>query len=175
MMKWILLIAAAFAVRLSGLHLPVELGVVTAFWYGNALLGQFSATAARRVDWVTDAIKQTLHTATYAPNQDTHTFYSDLTNELTTAGGYTAGGVALGTKSVSYDATSNETRLIAANAAWTSATFTARFSATYSDTAGAGTTDPLLGYVNFGADQSVSAGTFTIQWDATGVLKITAS
>lgn len=174
-MKWLLLIAAVLVARAVHWHSPVQLDVVTAFWYGNALLGQYSATAARRVDWVTDSVKTALCTSTYAPNQDTHTFFSDITNELPTAGGYTAGGVALGTKSVSYDATTNETRLIAANASWASATFTARFSVTYSDTAGAGTTDPLLGYVNFGADQSVSSGTFTIQWDATGVLKITAS
>lgn len=174
-MKWLLLIAAALVARAVHWHAPVQLDVVTAFWYGNALLGQYSATAARRIDWVTDSIKQTLHNSTYTPNQDTHTFYSDLTNELTTGSGYTAGGVALGTKSVSYDATTNETRLIAANAAWTSATLTARYSVTYSDTAGAGTTDPLMGYVNFGADQSVSSGTFTITWDATGVLKIVAA
>jgi hypothetical protein len=174
-MRWLLLIVAALAARAYGLHLPVQLGAVTAFWYGNALLGQYSATAARRIDWVTDTIKTALCNSTYAPNQDTHTFFSDVTNELATAGGYTAGGVALGTKSVSYDSTTNETRLIAANAAWTTATFTARFAVTYSDTAGASTTDPLMGYVNFGADQSVSSGTFTIQWDATGVLKITAS
>lgn len=148
---------------------------VTAFWYGNALLGQFSATAARRVDWVTDSIKTGLASSAYAPNQDTHAFYSDITNELASAGGYTAGGVALGTKSVSYDSATNELRLIAANASWAAATFTCRFAFTYSDTAGASTTDPLLGYVNFGADQSVSSGTFTIQWDATGVLKITAA
>jgi len=29
--------------------------------------------------------------------------------------------------------------------------------------------------VDMGADQSVSSGTFTIQWDATGVLKGTAA
>lgn len=176
MIRWLLFIGAVLAARFAlDVHLPVQLGVVTAFWYGNALLGQYSATAARRIDWVTDTIKTGLTNSTYSPNQDTHTFYSDITNELATSGGYTAGGVALGTKSVSYDATTNETRLIAANTSWASATFTARYSFTYSDTAGASTTDPLMGYVNFGADQSVSSGTFTIQWDATGVLKITAS
>lgn len=174
-MRWLLLLVAALAARVVlHFHLPVSLSVVTAFWYGNSLLGQYSATAARRIDWVTDTIKTSLHTSTYTPNQDTHTFYSDLTNELGAGSGYSTGGTTLGTKSVSYDATSNETRLIAANAAWTTATFTCRYSATYKDT-GTGTTSPLMGYVNFGGDQSVSSGTFTIQWDATGVLKITAA
>ena len=45
---------------------------VTSKWFGNALLGQYSATAARRVDWVTDTIKCSLHTVTYTPDQDVH-------------------------------------------------------------------------------------------------------
>jgi hypothetical protein len=32
-----------------------------------------------------------------------------------------------------------------------------------------------MGYVNFGGDETVASGTFTIQWDSTGVLKITAA
>jgi hypothetical protein len=147
---------------------------VTANWFGNALSGQFSATAARRVDWVTDTIKTSLHTSTYVPAQDTDDFFNDATNEITGTG-YTAGGVTLAGKSVTYDSGTNEARLDANDAQWTSASFTARIAVTYSDTAGASTTDPVMGYVNFGGDETVSSGTFTIQWDATGVLKITAA
>lgn len=146
---------------------------VTAKWYGNAFTGQFSATAARRVDWATDSVKVALCTSSYTPNQDTHVFFSDVTNELATAGGYTAGGVALAGKSVSYDSASNETRLIASASSWTSATFTAAIAVVYVDTAGAATTDPLLGWVDFGGNETVTSGTFTINWDATnGVLKV---
>jgi hypothetical protein len=147
---------------------------VTAAWYGNALLGQFSTTAARRVDWATDTIKTSLHTSSYTPNQDTDDFFNDATNEITGTG-YTAGGVTLGGKTTAYDSASNEARLDANDAQWTSASFTARIAVTYSDTAGANTTDPVMGYVNFGGDETVASGTFTIQWDATGVLKITAA
>ena len=69
-------------------------------WYRAAFAGQYSATAARRVDWVTDAIKVSLHTNTYSFAQDSDDFFNDATNELSTAGGYTAGGVTLGTKSI---------------------------------------------------------------------------
>ena len=48
---------------------------------------------------MTDTIKCTLHTVTYSFAQDTDDFFNDATNELSTAGGYTAGGVTLGTKS----------------------------------------------------------------------------
>jgi hypothetical protein len=147
---------------------------VTANWYGNALVGQFSTTAARRVDWATDTIKTSLHTVTYVPAQDTDDFFNDATNEITGTG-YTAGGVTLGSKTLTYDAGTNECRLDAADAQWTSASFTARIAVTYSDTAGAASTDPVMGFVNFGGDETVASGTFTIQWDATGVLKITAA
>jgi hypothetical protein len=147
--------------------------VATANWYGQEQLGQFSATAARRVDWVTDTIKTTLHTTTYTPNQDTHVFATDLTNELTTTGGYTVGGVTLGTKSVTYDSTTNETRLIAANASWTALTATFRYAIVWKDT-GTAATSPLLGYVDLGAT-TITGTNFTIQWDATGVLKVTAA
>jgi hypothetical protein len=146
---------------------------VTANWYGNALLGQWSATAARRVDWVTDTIKQSLHTNTYSPNQDTDDFFNDATNEITGTG-YTAGGVTLGSKTATYDSATNEARLDAADAQWTTATFTTRRSVTYKDT-GVGTTSPVMGWIDFGGDESVSSGTFTIQFDSTGVLKVTAA
>lgn len=146
---------------------------VTAFWYGNALAGQFSATAARRVDFVGDTIKIALTTSTYTPSQDTHDFFDDVTNEITGTG-YTAGGATLGTKSISYDATTNETRLICANPSWTGASFTARRAVIYKDT-GTASSSPLMGWIDFGADETVASGTFAIQIDATGILKIAAS
>lgn len=143
-------------------------------WYRAAFAGQYSATAARRVDWVSDTIKTTLHTVTYSFAQDTDDFFNDATNELSTAGGYTSGGVTLGTKSIGV-ATTLQTQLIAANAQWTSATFTARQAVVWADTAGASSTDPLMMNINFGADQSVSSGTFTIAWAADGVGKVTVA
>jgi len=144
---------------------------VTAFWYGPAQEGTYGATAARRVDWVTDTIKVMLTTATYAPDQDLHDFKDDVTNEITGTG-YTAGGVTLGTKSVVYTTGTNTVSLRAADSVWASASFTARRAVVYKDT-GAAATSPVLGWVDFGADETVAAGTFTIDWDATdGVLKI---
>lgn len=144
-------------------------------WYGNAGLGMVSTTAARRFDWVTDTIKVALTTSTYAVSQDNDDFYSDVTNELATATGYTSGGVTLGTKSTVYDSASNTNRLIAASASWTfSASKTMRYAVIYKDT-GVAATSPLLGYVDFGSDQT-SSGTFTINWDATdGVLRMVVS
>src|SRR5438552_5213265 len=145
----------------------------TANWYGQAYTGQWSATAARRVDWVGDTIKVALCTSTYTPNQDTHVFFSDITNEITGTG-YTAGGVGLAGKSVSYDSATNETRLLASASSWTTATFTYRYAIVYKDT-GSAATSPLIAYFDTGGIQTVTLGTETITWDATfGVVKITA-
>lgn len=142
---------------------------VSAFMYGKALEGLFSATAARRVDWVGDTIKVMLCTSSYTPDQDAHTFKSDITNEITGAG-YTAGGVALASKTLTYTGAANKEVLDAADPSWASATFTARYAVVYKDT-GTGSTSPVLGYVDFGADQTVTGATFTIVWDVDGVLK----
>jgi hypothetical protein len=58
----------------------------------------------KEIDFDTDALVWTLHTSTYAPNLDTHAYVSDLTNELGTAGGYTAGGLAAAGRSMTYTA-----------------------------------------------------------------------
>src|SRR4051812_1043400 len=121
---------------------------VTAKGYGNGVLGQYSATAARRVDWVFDTIKVALCTSPYTPDQDAHDFFNDITNEVSGAG-YTAGGAALASKTTAYDLTTNETRLDAADVSWSSASFTARYAIVYKDT-GTAATSPLLGYVDFG-------------------------
>lgn len=57
-------------------------------WYRNAIAKAMN----KEVDWDSDSIKLTLHTSTYAPNLDTHSYVSSLTNELSTAGNYTSGG-----------------------------------------------------------------------------------
>jgi hypothetical protein len=58
----------------------------------------------KELDFDTDSLKWTLHTSTYTPNYDTHAYVSDLTNELSTAGGYTSGGVTATSASFTYTA-----------------------------------------------------------------------
>lgn len=147
---------------------------VTSKWYGNALLGQYSSTAARRVDWDADAATVSLHTSSYTPNQDTDDFWNDATNEISGTG-YSTPGFVLTTSAPTYDSASNEMRLDANDASWTTASFTARIAVVWINTAGASSTDPVLTYVDFGGDETVASGTFTIVWDSTGVAKITAS
>lgn len=67
-------------------------------WYGNAM----KAALNKEVDFDTDIMVVTLHTATYVPSRTVHDYVNDLTNELATGAGYTAGGVTTGTKTITY-------------------------------------------------------------------------
>jgi hypothetical protein len=142
---------------------------VTAFLYGNV----FSKAFNKEIDLDTDTIKCALTTSTYAVNQDTHSYFSSVTNEVSGTG-YTAGGVTLGSPVPSYTGATNVFAFAAANASWTTATFTARYAVVY-DSTGTSTTSALIMYVDFGADQTVSAGTFTVQWNAGGLFSVTVS
>lgn len=116
--------------------------------------------------------KLALATSTYTPNRDTHDFYNDLTNELATASGYTAGGVTLTGIAFAYDATSDQVRLDFNDPSWTfSGSVTFRYGVAYIDTAGASTTDPLMLLLDWGTDQTVS-GVYTVTVDATGIYAI---
>jgi hypothetical protein len=119
------------------------------------------------VDFDTDTIKTALTTSSYAYAQDTDDHFNDVTNEITGTG-YSAGGVALGSKTVTYDTSTDQIRLDAADAQWTSSSFTARIATVYKDS-GTGSTSPLIIYVDFGGDETVASGTFTIAWDSTGI------
>lgn len=114
-------------------------------------------------------MKVALTTSTYTPDMDTHDFFNDVTNEVTGTG-YTAGGATLASKTSTYDTATDQIRLDAADTSWTTSTITARRAVLWNDTAGASSTDPVVGWVDFGADVSTTAGTFQITWDATGIV-----
>lgn len=138
-------------------------------WYGLFFDRQFDG--ASKTDWLTGTIQCSLHTASYAVNNDTDDFFNDATNEVTGTN-YTANGVTLGTKTSAYDTGTDEQRLDAADAVWTTATIASiRYAVVWENTGGASTTDPLMTFYDLGA-QSVTAANFTVQWDATGVAKV---
>lgn len=123
------------------------------------------------VNFLSNTVKCLLLTSSYTPNQDTHRYRSDLTNELAATGGYTAGGVTLGSKTVAYDNASNTLTLDSADPEWASLTASAvRYAVFYVDT-GTASTSPLLSYINFGADQAPASQTFRITLPATGILQ----
>jgi hypothetical protein len=137
--------------------------------YGNFLVKALN----KEVDWDTDTIKVALTTSSYTPNQDTHDYFNDVTNEVSGTG-YTAGGNTLASKTITYDDANNVIVLDAADTTWASSTITARYAVVYAST-GTASTSPLIGYVDFGSDQSSTNGNFTITWDATGIVRVTVA
>jgi hypothetical protein len=116
--------------------------------------------------------KFALASATYTPDRDTHDFFNDITNELSTANGYTAGGVTLTGVALSYDAASDQVRLDFNDPSWTfTSAVTWRYGIAYIDTAGASSTDPLMLLFDWGSSQTVS-GVYSVVIDPTGAYAI---
>lgn len=144
---------------------------VSAKWYGNAFLKAFN----KEIDWESDTIKVSLHTSSYTPDQDAHDYQDDLTNEVANGNGYTTGGATLGSKTSGYTGATNVVKFDAADTSWSAATITARYAVIYDASGGSAAANPLLGYVDFGADVSSTAGTFQITWHSDGILTVTPS
>lgn len=119
------------------------------------------------IDLDGDTISASLHTSSFVPDIDTQVFFSDITNELPTASGYTAGGVALANKSITIDTTNNRAYLDADDTTWVaSGTLTARYVVLRKNT-GTAATSPVIGYIDYVTDRSVISGeTFKIEWAA---------
>lgn len=185
----------------------------------------------KQVDWDSDALVWTQHTSSYTPNQDTHAFVSDLTNELATGGGYTqgtvsGGGLAIASPTMTYTAANswgvsraNSTAYVlgdvvrpasgngflymatssgttagtiptyptvlgqsvtdggvvwecigsgitvfgCSDPSWSSATFgPARYAVLSDRTSGNNSTNPLIGYVDYGSDKTGGGLAFTV-------------
>lgn len=121
----------------------------------------------------TDTFKVMLVTSAYTFDA-AHTQKSDITNELSTANGYTAGGATLG--SVAWGHSGATATFDAADTVWTASggSITARRAVIYSDTS---TNDLLVASVLLDttpADVTATDGnTLTLQWHASGILTVT--
>lgn len=137
------------------------------------LYAPFLVTLANKeIDLDSDSLKVMLCTSSYTPNQGTHKYKSDITNEVSGTG-YTATGVALA--SVTAGLSSLTFTLDAADSSWATSTITARYAVIYDATPGSDATRPLIAYVDFGADVVSSGGTFSIVWNASGIAALVVS
>lgn len=139
--------------------------------FGQALIKALN----KEIDWDSDTIKVALVTSAYTPNQDTHTYWSDVVANEVTGTNYTAGGVTLTNKTINYTSATNKINLDADDVLWANSTITARYAVIYDATPSTNATKPLLGYVDFGSNQSSSAGDFKITWNASGIFEMTIS
>ncbi|OIN80861.1 hypothetical protein [Mycobacterium malmoense] len=142
---------------------------VSAHVYGQFL----NALATKTINLSSDTLKVMLVTSAYTPNQGSDQYASTPQAHEATGTGYTSGGVAL--SSVSLSDSGDTFSLSAANTSWANISTTARYAVVYDSAPGSFATDPLICYIDFGADQSPSGVTFEIDWSAGVVVQITAS
>ncbi len=144
---------------------------ITVAFYGLTM-EKIAEQVGADVNYLTGTVKLSLHTATYVPDRDVHDFFNDATNELAAGTGYTAGGETLAGKTITYDTASDQVRWDANDVTWLfTASKTWQRGVMYIDTAGAATTDPLYGLLDWDSAQTVST-TYTLQWDPAGILFI---
>ncbi len=120
--------------------------------------------ATKVIDFANDVFKIALMATGFTFNKDTHHGYADISgNELATANGYTAGGNTLAGVGVVEDDTDDRTEVTWNNTTWNAAGGSIGPSPgaiIYDDTAA---DDPIVGYIDFGGDQTqADGGTATI-------------
>lgn len=116
--------------------------------------------------WAAETLYVTLHTSTFPNTPGAYDVYADLTNELPTAGGYTLGGKEVTGRTSAYD---GESAVLDATAdiAWPSSTFAdVKFVIVRNNTTG-----KIRAIYELTTAQSVTSGTFTIQWNVLGLIK----
>tara|TARA_R100001530_G_scaffold114923_1_gene81885 strand:- start:28 stop:486 length:459 start_codon:yes stop_codon:yes gene_type:complete len=98
-------------------------------------------------------------TGTYDASTTNYSQVTGNSDELPASGNYVTGGFALTNVNPTSTGTTAFTDF-SANASWSSATFTTRGCLIYNTSDG----NSAVAVINFGADYSVSGGTFEIQW-----------
>lgn len=131
--------------------------------------GFLEAMANKEIDLGSDTLKVMLCTSSYTPNQDTHNYKDDITNEVTGTG-YTAGGATIGSVTVSYSGGTNTLTFDAADTTWANSTITARYAIIYDDTPATAATKPLIAYIDLDSDRTSTASEFKLTWNASGII-----
>lgn len=116
-----------------------------------------------------DALRCVLLTSAHTPNAS-HAIYADVAADEVAGAGYVAGGQAL--SGVTWALSGTAAVLHADAPSWVEATVTARYAAIYADKTADGMVDPLVCLLDFNADKGVLGGTFTVDFDATGILAL---
>ena len=124
------------------------------------------------IDLENDTIKIALLTSGYTPDQDSHTAFDDITNEIVTGGGYTTGGATLANSTVSVDNTDNEGVFDADDVTWAASSISnARGAVIYKHHASS-TVAFLVGYLDFVINKSSISADFTITFSTEGIVNI---
>lgn len=117
------------------------------------------------------AVKTAMITDSATPDFNAHDFWSDLEANEVSGTGYTVGGNVLTSTEVTI--ASGVLTYDAADPSWASSTISnAMAGVVYFDRGGATTADELFALLDFVTAASSSAGTFTIQLNASGIATV---
>ena len=118
------------------------------------------------IDMDNDTFQIILMQSGFTFDRATHDTYADVSaDELATAFGYTAGGIALTGSTITRDDTENTVTVTFNNAAWTAAggSIIAQGAIIFDDTVAAPVADPTVGYIDFGgATTTLDGGVLTV-------------
>jgi len=117
-------------------------------------------------DTTADRFKVMLVTSSYTPDFGTHDFKADVTNEVSGTG-YDADGKSL--SSVTLTQSGGTITFDADDVTWASSTITARGAVVYDSSL---PSEPLICYIDFGADKSSSSGDFVLSFNASGIFTL---
>ena len=120
-------------------------------------------------DLAADTVRCALLTSAYVPSAG-HAALADVAASEASGAGYTAGGQTL--SGVAWTLAGTSAALAAADPSWSQASITARYALIYVAKTVAGRTNPLVCLLDFGADRGVTGGTFSVRFDASGVLAL---
>lgn len=159
----------------------------------NFLLYQFEPTAAAAsafpINWAADTFYCALFTSgasSYICNSSGYTYWSTIgSGEIGGMIGYTASGQAMSGLTIGLvdSGTTSIVKMTANDNQWASSTTGsggARLAVIYKKVTNGGavfqpTNSPVVCWVDFGSDQLTSNGTFDIQWNASGIIQLSAS
>jgi hypothetical protein len=127
----------------------------------NIAKGQFLSGG---INLASDDIRIALFTSSYTPNIDTDEFLSDINANEYSGSGYTAGGLALGTKAVNVDTTNDRATFTAADAVWEGVTFSGIRTAVLLRWGGNAGNSRVIAWRTAGADAGSTNDDFTISF-----------
>jgi hypothetical protein len=120
------------------------------------------ALATKQIDFSGDTFKIILMQSGFTFNKDAHHGYADVSaSELATGYGYTAGGNTLSGVVVTENDTTDLTEITWNNSSWTAslgAIGPTPGAIIYDDTPTTPQADPIVGYIDFGSDQTEPDG-----------------
>lgn len=141
--------------------------MATMVWYSKALY----ATMNKEIDYNSDDIRLMMLSSSYAYS-DAHDYLDDVVANEISGTNWAAGGVTLGSPTITYSAGPPKTVTFdAADVSVSTVTLAAfRYGVIYNRTPASNATRPLIGYIDWLASLSATAQTVAVSWPTAGIL-----